>query len=1589
MAENISEALFQAMDTIIGKRLESINFDNTDIYSITDASKADLGEYKVTDGSVVFTAYSKDTSYKEDDAVYVTIPNNDFNQQKLIIGKYTNESEKPFTFISPFDTIIDVTGNIIDGQIDEGGLTANAINNETNEGVVISGPDEEKVLLWKKDCTNQNYVGFERLGIRGDFKSWLDSFDCVEGHYGLELELLCKGESSYTNSTIYEQIRDRILKDTEEDWEWVLNSSGIAKEIEPPITKQQVLNYINTKLTESCSEYILRLDTDDMVGNSYNFLDYFQQEQVFDISEFGQILSMRLYFYQDKGTFKDIMGAVVPHTDDFNGFLLPHNLFTIDPYITLGYDLDNFKGEQVLLTCTDSTTYKQIDVFDDAMDKENDRYNKKIIHLSWIHKQSDGSIISINQDTEIEGKYRIRWYKHSIGAPSPDGYAGVDWKLEETGDKQFTYTLVIDENSYNKDAEFVKAIVFYEDTAGHSIAIASNVLEFDNEANVLSDAEIDQSRGLSFNFLDNTNGIYYIYKQNYSLIDENQSTVNRRLQCELYSEEQTVEGPLTAAKSITWRIPANNTMIHITNFDYSGVNLKYTQAEILKKYGKNSVSELSDTQKTEIGKSKAPEYYADILYSTHKDNIINTYTDYLTVDGIKAPYGNKTTGLLYDDENQEIVIIWYGNENNAYSINSILDYTIDNTYSQNNTNNNITCVVNINNREYVGTAGLRFGVGGTNGTAYTLVIQAFNEANGQSQEDPALTANINMPKRKKVFKANIYTTTPKATKVDIFNNENFSKLKFEWKLGDSNLIKCYTNIGSSYTFAPKNTSSLLIGAQQANNNNYNLKINNSYYMNPTPNEIVLDYNASINDLLYLQLTLKGWGDYDLVTVLPIPIRSNTIDFNGGEEGYTYQVSHINGPREVMYPTDGYPEWTNNPYTLYVAEYESSTGLLADNDIQVNSAIWKIYNPFNPFDGYTDEQISDIIAKCENAFIEHPDIYNTNSLTEDGQYIYQNIVGVALKESNSLNWLPRFADYDGEGRFLGFNLRKIINAVLAAIKDYYIGSLTDNNTLEPLNFYMSDATGYGVQATYGTNVVWTQPIWTYINAYSSATLNQWNGKSLQIDEEEGTIVARGLAAGKKENDNSFTGVVIGDWSTAGGGNSSDAITNNTGVYGFEHGAMAYAFKDDGTAFIGKSGKGRILFDGNESTITSENFNSLGMGLEMDLDDGVLQFKNKKHNALNGVDNSEATITDYFITLDASNDNLNYDDAALSIGTSNNTANFYVLWDGSLYASNADIQGYIHGSTIDINSGMFVVQADGRTLIKDAGIEEAAIGHLEVDYIDILKQLGTSGTSIDVLSDLDLSGTIYGGTIDGSTLKNVKLYNPMIHIYLGTTTTTITQVRVAIRATSYIAGKRYYKEGTSDSGGAAIRAFKGSDRTTLYAFSPVGSITRDKFNKGTYYTITTSSSSSSSTSGTESPIYIYNGSYGDSGSKKVGQIGYTGVNTTYPNSPTVGFKMSKDNYGVSLQADAGGTAGGLLTLGGGSTGNFWVQAGSSGSSMLLTSANTQHSSFNGKYHDIIIKGCQGKWALRFPTNGDAPYINYNDGTQLYDLRYAYFA
>jgi hypothetical protein len=72
----------------------------------------------------------------------------------------------------------------------------------------------------------------------------------------------------------------------------------------------------------------------------------------------------------------------------------------------------------------------------------------------------------------------------------------------------------------------------------------------------------------------------------------------------------------------------------------------------------------------------------------------------------------------------------------------------------------------------------------------------------------------------------------------------------------------------------------------------------------------------------------------------------------------------------------------------------------------------------------------------------------------------------------------------------------------------------------------------------------------------------------------------IGAGSKSKDNQFSGVLMGKI----GKNSKDSNPIH-GLYGFSGGAQAFGFKEDGTAFIGKSGTGRIYFDGEKGTIAS--------------------------------------------------------------------------------------------------------------------------------------------------------------------------------------------------------------------------------------------------------------------------------------------------------------------------------------------------------------------------------------------------------------------
>lgn len=138
-----------------------------------------------------------------------------------------------------------------------------------------------------------------------------------------------------------------------------------------------------------------------------------------------------------------------------------------------------------------------------------------------------------------------------------------------------------------------------------------------------------------------------------------------------------------------------------------------------------------------------------------------------------------------------------------------------------------------------------------------------------------------------------------------------------------------------------------------------------------------------------------------------------------------------------------------------------------------------------------------------------------------------------------------------------------------------------------------------------------PVHLMLNRYGLSYLNDWDGNSVQVDEDGGFILAPQIGAGQKENDNSFTGVVMGKVKESGQSNAS------VGLFGYGKGVRTYFLDSEtGKTEIGARGKGQIILDpsDNEAIIKSGNYyyhfdenpNLRGRGLEINLTTPTIKF-----------------------------------------------------------------------------------------------------------------------------------------------------------------------------------------------------------------------------------------------------------------------------------------------------------------------------------------------------------------------------------------------
>lgn len=556
------------MSIIANSSVDKVKFDSTIECTIIDATDKLIGKYKVKNESYAeFYAYSQITTYNKGDKVYVQIPKGDYNSTKFIVGKKTDKNEdKPYNFVNPFNTFIDLTGNFFIAKD----------NNKEIWSILANGNEEEIEITPSGGITfTDEQQGFTRLGLRADFRAWLETLGVVSGNYGLKLNIY------------------GIKDDTADN----------IKKIENSIKNNGEIPLIAS----------IDLDTNDMYGNPYNFEGYYSQEIVIDTSAVAKIYNIKIFLYQ-KGNFKDSNNNLISYANDFNMSIPPNNIFVKDIYMGLGISADEIENEYVRLYSLDGSTY----VIDDK-----GQIDSKTIRLKWVHFDEDGNRTQITEHKK-DDTFEVRWYMYEFGAPSADEYSGVYWTAIEDNKNNFYYQL---KPRSNKNQEQVKVIILY-----NGKVYRSNIITFNNEKQVPNDATIDSLNALSIHCEDQTNGNYLIYNQANYLMNRSDGKISRKLTLHFDSKTYAInngiigknqdgESKLVEAQRVIWQIPIKNTML---NFGIKDDGTDATYKEI--------IIDLTNENVNVSPGEFSLNYTINTFYSSNKSN--NTVIAKVEKDGI-------------------------------------------------------------------------------------------------------------------------------------------------------------------------------------------------------------------------------------------------------------------------------------------------------------------------------------------------------------------------------------------------------------------------------------------------------------------------------------------------------------------------------------------------------------------------------------------------------------------------------------------------------------------------------------------------------------------------------------------------------------------------------------------------------------------------------------------------------------------------------------------------------------------------------------------------------------------------------------------
>lgn len=1171
MADEVQDPIIRAIDFLVKNRLQKIDRDKTIVAKVVFASDAMTSQYKLEYNNGYIYAYGQDnTTYEDGKDVYVLVPEGNFSKKKIILGYADNiTNDGNITVVSALMSDYNMIGRNVIG--DPNKKLPVSLNSYRKEDYILlyQRGDTKNSLLTFNPSEFENYVKkAEALMIEASFLTRLPRAHQYEknGIYGIQYVLAFKNGDKSNNE------------------------------------KADNIKYVS-----------YTLDSDNMSGNPMLYSSYIDQYAIFQFDA-------KNFLYVD--SIMAFSKGFVNKTDAVNVELWQNDLFVREPEIYGLQKIEAVSGDYVMrLSTPNGSTFKTLTKQEqlNALARTTYKGGSDVSDATtyyWFAK--DDRIDSSTKGYNLYGGAGWKWLEDS-GANKNFVTTGYDNRAYEN-----EYLVV---GVYKSETVMKQKFSLFNDAAKRNIEIKSDLgqkFSFDRgvpkltcyvngKASDFEDSHNDSLFSFSWSIQDQDGTVTAINKTKEELQkaydDGIKNNVGYNVLSAIKNQIAAMEGVFFKRNHLTYPVKKivtqatfscsvylkENSMSESFYIGSAALLLQNTNVAIPQDYYILIENGNQVFQYSEMGVSPTNERLAD-------PQVIKPLSCHL-YDPAGLEVNNKTYDVKWRVPLNNTLIKMPTSSMETNTANNKLEYynqeiyplAIKDPFDYNAVENQLTCIVSYDGQEYQQDTDLTFvkvGDNGTNGT--DLVAKIVPIKSPGSNRLAAIELSHNSSPRWN----NGLPITAQALRFELFNKGNLinpdsaitwsvagtaSKSRF---ISVTNGMVSYKDSGrGDYNFVVKArtlaTIKQGIEAEGVNNKGETVKttkaaVQQEYFaFYPVP---IVNYNNDVDYKVALDRT------YCLKQILYNSDGRNPLyDKNQGaffdllnlSDGKKYTKK-----KKVVFSVQG--GISNNAST---AAFELKTRM---NDPKSNEAATltltktlieeyrEAQSKVKLFPG--QEPSKETLEYIERLSQKYPEFSN-ELISAVGDYAATNrkdgTTDTAAKNDKNVQANDDFPQY----------------GVYVSPNDAYDGSY--NNNLVIVKIYSPDAVDENPET-----VIYF-PIHMSLNTYGLASLNSWDGNHIEINEDGSYILAPQVGAGRKEEDNTFSGLVMGTARTY------DQKADSVGLLGYSHGKQSIWLDSvTGKAVFGlperqasqnnKYNEGRIeLVPGGESKIGMWTIGSRGI------------------------------------------------------------------------------------------------------------------------------------------------------------------------------------------------------------------------------------------------------------------------------------------------------------------------------------------------------------------------------------------------------------